>query len=276
MFNSLEEVLNKTGEIKAYLIGGVAINSYIEGSRYKVVRPPSPSNDIDFASAYTSIEGLNKIAGKFDGKISLLISESKINYTMYGIIGKVVYDTAPVLTLNQRLNNKDIQIFPDFVGPIKVDKDYKSNGLLRVANLDTLIATQLNPMAFDANRLRKIDIAVAAECERKDEPLEFASKTYYSGAKKICRAIDDVEKVTGETYKLLNNVEMEDLTLVSSQINNKSYSHDGYIDSMKKTANELKNLKTKENKIIGKYSINNVGNAVEHGLELFYEEIKGL
>ena len=38
----------------------------------------------------------------------------------------------------------------------------KSNGVLRVANLDTLVATQLNPMAFDANRLRKIDIAVAA------------------------------------------------------------------------------------------------------------------
>lgn len=276
MLNNLEEVLNKTTEIEAYLIGGVAINSYIEGSRYKMVRPPSPSNDIDFASPYVGIPELNKIADKFDGKISLLVNESKINYTMYGVSGRIVYDPAPVLTLNEKLNDRDIQIFPDFVGPIKVDKNYKSSGLLRVANLDTLIATQLNPMAFDANRLRKIDIAVAAECERTNEPVEFASKAYYSGAKRVCKAIDDVEKVAGQTYKLLNNIEMDDSVLVNSQINNKSYSHDGYVDLIKKTTNELKNLKTKENKVIGKYSINSVANAVEHGLELFYEEIKGL
>ena len=35
MLNSLEEVLNKTWEINAYLIRGVAINSYIDGSKYK-------------------------------------------------------------------------------------------------------------------------------------------------------------------------------------------------------------------------------------------------
>ncbi len=276
MLNGLEEVLNKTSEIEAYLIGGVAINSYIEGSRYKSIRPPSPSNDIDFTSPYVSIRELDKIADKFDGNISLLVNESKINYTMYGVIGRIVYDPAPVFTLNEKLNSRDIQIFPNFVGPIKVDKNYKSNGVLRVANLDTLVATQLNPMAFDANRLRKIDIAVAAECERTDEPIELASKAYSSGAKRVCKAIDDVEKVAKQTYGILKYAKMDEFLLVNSQINDKSYSHDGYIEFMKKTANEVKNLKIKENKVLRKYSSEKVGKAVEHGLELFYEEIKGM
>ncbi len=280
MFNSLEEVLNKTAEIEAYLVGGVAINSYIEGSRYKSIRPPSPSNDIDFASPYIKIQDLYKIADKFDGKISLLINKSKINYSMYGLSSKTVYDPAPVLTLNEKLNDKEIQIFPDFVGPIKVDKNYKSNGLVRVANLDTLVATQLNPMSFSSNRLRKIDIAVAAECERTAEPLELAYKVYYSGAKRVCKALDDVEKVAKQTSLITGYInELDNYTVhpsADSYIDDNNYSHDGYIESIKKTANEVKNLKIKENKVIRKYSTVKVADSVEHGLELFYEEIKSM
>ena len=276
MLNSLEEVLNKTWEINAYLIGGVAINSYIDGSKYKKIRPPSPSNDIDFASPYINIKDLDKTADKFNGIISLLINRSKINYSMEGLTGKIVYDPAPVLTLNEKLNEREIQLFPQFVGPIKIDKEYKSKGAVRVANLDTLIATQLNPMSFDGNRLRKINIAVAAECERNTEPMEFASKAYYSGARKICRAIDNVEEVGRQTYDTVICKKEYDFYPMNSYVNYKHYSHDGYIDSMKKTLNEFKNMKNRENKVIRKYSNNSIGNAVEYGLEIFYEEIKSI
>ncbi|EEZ92515.1 MAG: hypothetical protein BJBARM4_0877 [Candidatus Parvarchaeum acidiphilum ARMAN-4] len=275
MLNNLEEVLGNTAKIEAYLIGGVAINSYIEGSKYKKIRPPSPSNDIDFASPYTDIKNLNKIADKFKGDISLLINNSKINYGMQGLSSTVVYDPAPVLTLNEKLNDREIQIFPEFVGPIKVDKKYKSNGLLRVADLDTLVATQLNPMSFDANRLRKIDIAVAAECERTEEPSGLAYNVYYSGAKKICKAVNDVEKIAEQTYSIMKYIKGPE-EFVNSYIKEENYTHDGYIDSMKKTVNEFKNLKNKENKVIKKYSDNKTGKAVEYGLEIFYEEIKGI
>lgn len=275
MLNNLEEVLENTAKIEAYLIGGVAINSYIEGSKYKKIRPPSPSNDIDFASPYIKIKDLDKIADKFKGEVSLLINNSKIRYGMQGLSGNIVYDPAPVLTLNEKLNEREIQIFPEFVGPIKVDKTYKSDGLLRVANLDTLVATQLNPMSFDGNRLRKIDIAVAAECERTNEPFELAYNAYYSGAKKICKAIDNVERISKQTYSIMDYIKEPELSM-NSCIKEENYSHDGYIDSMKKTVNEFKNLKTKENKVIRKYSNTIVGNAVEYGLELFYEEIKSI
>ncbi len=59
-------------------------------------------------------------------------------------------------------------------------------------------------------------------------------------------------------------------------IKEENYTHDGYIDLMKKTVNEFKNLKNKENKVIIIYSDNKTGKAVEYGLEIFYEEIKGI
>ena len=276
MLDSLEEVLDKTAKIEAYLIGGVAINSYIEGSKYKKIRPPSPSNDIDFASQYITIKDLDKTADKFNGIISLLINKSKINYSMQGLTGRIVYDPAPVLTLNEKLNEREIQIFPQFVGPIKIDKDYNSKGAVRVANLDTLIATQLNPMSFDKNRLRKINIAVAAECERNSEPVELASKVYSLGAERINKALYDVEKIAEQTYSIINYIEETDNLFINSSINSNGYSHDGYIDLIKKTANELKGLKYKESNVIRKYSDSSIGNAIEYGLELFYEEIKSI
>ncbi|MGC8533761.1 MAG: hypothetical protein ACP5MV_04015 [Candidatus Parvarchaeum sp.] len=130
MFNQLEDVLKNTKEINAYLIGGVAVNSYIQGAGYTIIRPSSTSNDIGFASAYIKIKDLPAIAYKLDGKISPFIQKSKINYSMNGISGNVNYDPAPVLTLNEKLDGKEIQIFPEFVGPIKVDSYYKVNDLL--------------------------------------------------------------------------------------------------------------------------------------------------
>ncbi|MGC8483941.1 MAG: hypothetical protein ACP5OE_09900 [Thermodesulfobium sp.] len=268
--------MKNTKEINAYLIGGVAINSYIQGTRYTRIRPSSTSNDIDFASTYIKIKDLPAIAYRLDGKISPLIQKSTINYSMNGLSGNVTYDPAPVLTLNEKLNGKEIQIFPEFVGPIKVDRYYKGNDLLRVSSLETLVATQLNPMSFEIDRLRKVDIAVAAESEKADEPMEFVHRIYDSGANRVCKAVDDVEKIAKQTSYIVDQMDIEDYSPINWHINYKSYSYDNYIDLMKKTAKELKNAKIKEKKVIRKYSKKEVADAVENGLEIFNEKINNL
>jgi hypothetical protein len=276
------------------LIGGQAINAHIdmlpENYRKKAYtfRPPSESGgDVDVVDPRADVSQAKEyltVARRIDDLAYLDFTVNKEKVRDDSLV--LVLDPYPVIALPRH----DAEIFPGYVGPIKVynnDKDKKikaslnlGNKKVNTASLNTLIATQLNPAAFTDSRLTKIVIGATADfinqklAEDSQTAKDSIVAAFDSAATRIINGEKEIDGIVKRVYRFIDYNYLRSIhPLASISFAFRENSSEEYKENVRKIANKIQNREKKQVSIASRID-GRAGEVIKEGLGKLIEALK--